>query len=143
VPATMPESPGDVFEPLSDLPDSGYVFRTGWKLFTGDIDDQRRARLDGVARYIQEVGAEQLIDAGYGEIHPHWIVQRTVIDVIEPLEWPSDITFRRWCSGISLRWCTMRVRLDGSDGGRIETEGFWINHEQGHLDPLADGGRFL
>lgn len=134
VPGTKPGSPV-VFEPLSDLPDSGYVFRTGWKLFTSDIDDQRRARLDAVARYIQEVGAEQLIDAEYAEIHPHWIVQRTVIDVIEPLEWPNDITFRRWCSGISLRWCTMRVRLDGSDGGRIETEGFWINMNKDTLTP--------
>ena len=99
------------------------------------------ARLDGVARYIQEVGAEHLIDAGYAEIHPHWIVQRTVIDVIEPLDWPNDITFRRWCSGISLRWCSMRVRLDGSNGGRIETEGFWINMNKDTLTPslMAEG----
>jgi acyl-ACP thioesterase len=135
VPGTKPGSPVDVREPLSDLPDSGYVFRTRWKLFTSDIDHQRRARLDGVARYIQEVGAEQLIDAGYAEIHPHWIVQRTVVDVIEPLDWPNDITFRRWCSGISSRWCTMRVRLDGSNGGRIETEGFWINMNKDTLTP--------
>ncbi|MGO9154064.1 acyl-[acyl-carrier-protein] thioesterase [Mycobacterium sp.] len=128
-------------EPLSDLPDSGYVFRTGWKLFTSDIDDQRRVRLDGIARYIQEVGAEHLVDAEYAEIHPHWIVQRTVIDVIEPLDWPNDITFRRWCSGISSRWCSMRVRLDGSTGGRIETEGFWINMNKDTLTPsrMAEG----
>ena len=141
MPATMPGSAGDVFEPLSDLPDGGYVFRTGWKLATSDIDHQRRARLDGVARYIQEVGAEHLIDAEYAEIHPHWIVQRTVIDVVEPLDWPNDIIFRRWCSGISSRWCAMRVRLDGSNGGRIETEGFWINMNKDTLTPslIAEG----
>ncbi len=131
----------DVRQPLSDLPNSGYVFRTGWKLTTSDIDQRLLARLDGVARYVQEVGAEHLIDAGYGDIHPHWIVQRTVIDVLEPMEWPNDITFRRWCSGISLRWCSMRVRLEGSEGGRIETEGFWINVNKDTLTPslMADG----
>ena len=141
VPRTKPGSPVDVRQPLSDMPDSGYVFRTGWKLQTSDIDHRLFARLDGVARYIQEVGAEHLIDAGYAEIHPHWIVQRTVIDVIEPIEWPNDITFRRWCSGISLRWCSMRVRLDGSEGGRIETEAFWINVNKDTLTPslMADG----
>lgn len=130
-----PREPVDVTAPLSDLPDGGYVYTTGWKLTTSDIDYRRTARLDGVARYIQEVGAEHLTDSGHADIHPHWIVQRTVIDVIEPIDWPSDITFRRWCSGISSRWCSMRVRLDGSAGGRIETEGFWINMNTETLTP--------
>lgn len=124
-------------EPLSPLPDQGYIYRTSWKLLTGDIDMNLDARLDGVARYIQEVGAEHLFDAGFAEIHPHWIVQRTVIDVIEPIEWPSDIVFHRWAAGISTRWCAMRVRLDGSEGGRIETEGFWINMNKDTLTPSA------
>ena len=125
----------DLRAPLSDLPESGYVYSTAWKLLTSDIDRHLHARLDGVARYIQEVGAEHLADAGAAESHPHWIVQRTVIDVIEPIELPSDITFRRWCSALSPRWCTMRVRLEGSSGGRIETEGFWILMNKDTLTP--------
>lgn len=127
--------PVDLRAPLRDLPDSGYVYSTAWKLLTSDIDSHLNARLDGVARYIQEVGAEHLADAGAAEAHPHWIVQRTVIDVITPIGLPSDITFRRWCSALSPRWCTMRVRLDGSDGGRIETEGFWILMNKDTLTP--------
>lgn len=130
-----PGTPVDLREPLSDVPEDGYIYATSWKLLTSDMDRMRHARLDGVARYIQEVGAEHLEDAGSAEIHPHWIVQRTVIDVIEPIQWPNHITFRRWCSGISPRWCTMRVRLDGADGGRIETEGFWINMNKETLTP--------
>lgn len=138
----MPSGQVDaVDEPLSPLPERGYIYRTAWKLLTSDIDTNLCARLDGVARYIQEVGAEHLYDAGFAEVHPHWIVQRTVIDVIEPIEWPSDITFQRWAAGISTRWCAMRVRLDGSEGGRIETEGFWINMNKDTLTPslVSDG----
>ncbi|OBK27633.1 hypothetical protein A5634_22475 [Mycobacterium asiaticum] len=125
----------DVEAPLAPVPDEGYVYQTGWRLATSDIDEHRRLRLDGVARYIQEVGAEHLADAGLAEVHPHWIVLRTVIDVIEPIEIPSDITFRRWCAGLSSRWCNMRVQLVGAAGGRIETEGFWICMNKDTLTP--------
>ena len=125
----------DVDRRLSALPATGYVYRTSWRVATGDLDGNLDLRLDGVARYIQDVGAENLVDAGEAEEHPHWLVQRTVIDVIEPIEFPNDISFSRWCSALSSRWCTMRVDLVGSDGGRIETEGFWIAINSKTLTP--------
>ncbi|CAM2991891.1 hypothetical protein BST27_07760 [Mycobacterium intermedium] len=130
----MPHVP-ELDAPLAELPDTGYIFQTGWRVATSDIDEHMRLRLDGVARYIQEAGAEHLADAGLAEIHPHWIVLRTVIDVIRPIELPSDITFRRWCAALSTRWCNMRVQLQGSDGGRIETEGFWLCVNKDTLTP--------
>lgn len=130
----MPQVP-ELDMPLAELPDSGYVYQTGWRVATSDIDEHMRLRLDGVARYIQEAGAEHLADAGLAEVHPHWIVLRTVIDVIRPIELPSDITFRRWCAALSTRWCNMRVQLEGSDGGRIETEGFWLCVNKDTLTP--------
>ncbi len=126
----------DAATPLAPLPDTGYVYQTSWPVPTADVDDQLRLRLDGVARYIQEAGAENLVDAGEAEAHPHWIVNRTVIDVIAPIEWPNDVTLSRWCSALSTRWCTMRVDLVGGDGGRIETEGFWIAINENTLTPL-------
>jgi acyl-ACP thioesterase len=121
--------------PLVGLPESGHVFTTNWRLATADIDEHRMLRLDGVARYIQDAGAEHLADAKLADVHPHWIVLRTVIDVVEPAEIPCDITFRRWCAGLSARWCSMRVQLEGSTGGRIETEGFWICMNKDTLTP--------
>lgn len=120
---------------LSAMPATGYIYRTSWPVATGDLDGNLHLRLDGVARYIQEVGAQNLVDAGEAEDHPHWLVQRTVIDVIEPIEFPNDVSFSRWCSALSSRWCTMRVDLVGSDGGRIETEGFWIAINSKTLTP--------
>jgi acyl-ACP thioesterase len=130
----VPQNP-DVDAPLVELPGSGYVYQTGWRLATADIDEHMRLRLDGVARYIQDVGAEHLADANLADIHPHWVVLRTVIDVIEPIELPSEITFRRWCAALSTRWCSMRVQLVGSAGGRIETEGFWLCVNKDTLTP--------
>jgi acyl-ACP thioesterase len=55
--------------------------------------------------------------------------------VVEPIEWPSPVTFNRWCAALSTRWCTMRVDLDGESGGRIETAGFWICMNKDTLTP--------
>ncbi|OSC39072.1 hypothetical protein B8W66_18155 [Mycobacterium decipiens] len=61
--------------------------------------------------------------------------------MVEPLTWPNEVTFHRWCSAVGTRSCTMRVRLQGANGGRIETEGFWTNLDKDTLtpSPITDG----
>ncbi|MGH3556901.1 MAG: acyl-ACP thioesterase domain-containing protein, partial [Mycobacterium sp.] len=62
------------------------------------------------------------------ETHPLWIVRRTMVDLIRPIEFQDMLRMRRWCSGTSNRWCEMRVRIDGKRGrGLMESEAFWIN----------------
>src|SRR5699024_1893626 len=65
--------------------------------------------------------------AGSDGINPIWVVRRSVIDVLRPVDWREGVHLQRWCSAMSTRWATMRVRVEGSGGGLIETEGFWIN----------------
>jgi acyl-ACP thioesterase len=70
----------------------------------------------------------ELREMGFEETHPLWIVRRTMIDLIRPIEFSDMLRMRRWCSGTSNRWCEMRVRIDGRrTGGLIESEAFWIN----------------
>lgn len=102
---------------------------------TADMDEHYQLRLDGIARYLQEAGVDHLDHTGAMDDHPHWIVRRTIVDVIRPIEWPDKVRIRRWCSGISPRWCNMRVRIDGAKGGLIETEAFWINMNKETMGP--------
>ena len=133
-------------------PEAG--FSTRRRVRTGDVDPQRRLRLDSVARYLQDIAADNLDATGHARTDPFWIVRRTVIDVIEPISWPATVGLQRWCSGLSSRWANMRVRLtvedseasedpEGPDGmpapgtaapgpptargGLVETEACWIN----------------
>ncbi|MEB3051336.1 acyl-[acyl-carrier-protein] thioesterase [Mycolicibacter sp. MYC123] len=104
------------------------VFDRQWPLRVADIDRTGRLRLDGAARYSQDIGQDQLREGGYQDVHPLWIVRRTMIDLIAPIEFQDMLRVRRWCSGTSSRWCEMRVRIDGKrGGGLIEAESFWIN----------------
>ena len=103
------------------------VFGREWPLRVGDIDRTGRLRLDAATRHIQDIGQDQLREMGFEETHPLWIVRRTMVDLIRPIEFQDMLRLRRWCSGTSNRWCEMRVRVDGRNGGLIESEAFWIN----------------
>jgi acyl-ACP thioesterase len=104
------------------------VFERQWPLRVADIDRQGRLRLDAATRHIQDIGQDQLREMGYQATHPLWIVRRTMIDLIRPIEFQDMLRLRRWCSGTSNRWCEMRVRIDGKRGhGLVESEAFWIN----------------
>jgi acyl-ACP thioesterase len=103
------------------------VFDREWPLRVADIDRGGRLRFDAAARLIQDIGQDQLREMGFEDIHPLWIVRRTMVDLIRPIEFGDMLRMRRWCSGTSNRWCEMRVRIDGRKGGLMESEAFWIN----------------
>jgi hypothetical protein len=103
------------------------VFERGWPLRVADIDRHGRLRLDAAARHIQDVGQDHVHDLGFDDSHPLWVVRRTMIDLIRPIEFQDMLRLRRWCSGTSTPWCETRVRIDGGKGGLIESEAFWIN----------------
>ncbi len=103
------------------------VFDREWPLRIGDIDRTGRLRFDAACRHIQDIGQDQLREMGFEETHPLWIVRRTMVDLIRPIEFRDVLRMRRWCSGTSNRWCEMRVRIDGRNGGLIESEAFWIH----------------
>jgi acyl-ACP thioesterase len=119
------------------------VFDTNWPLRVADTDRTGRLRFDAATRHIQDVGTDQLRELGYEETHPLWIVRRTMIDLIAPIEFQDMLRLRRWCSGTSNRWCEMRVRIDGRKGGLIESEAFWINFNRETQGPARISDDFI
>lgn len=112
---------------LAPPPPEGEGFETGWSVRTADVDPGNRLRFDGIARYLQDVGIDNLDATQMRATDPFWIVRRTVIDVNEPVHFPDRVHMRRWCSSMSTRWSNMRVQISSDKGASIETEGFWIN----------------
>jgi acyl-ACP thioesterase len=120
------------------------VFDREWPLRVGDIDREGRLRFDSAARHIQDIGQDQLREMGFEETHPLWIVRRTIVDLIRPVEFGDMLRMRRWCSGTSNRWCEMRVRIDGKRGrGLMESEAFWININRDTQMPSRISDDFL
>jgi acyl-ACP thioesterase len=132
---------GKVLMPVPDPhPD---VFDREWPLRVGDIDRTGRLRFDAACRHIQDVGSDHLRELGFEDSHPLWIVRRTMVDLIQPIEFQDMLRLRRWCSGTSNRWCEMRVRIDGRKGGLMESEAFWININRETQGPARISEDFL
>lgn len=132
IPAVLPEPPTE-----------GAPFEAGWPVRVADTSPDLRLRLDAVARYLQDIGFEHLDAVEDGEAHLGWVVRRTVIDVLKPIEIGERVTLRRWCSALSNRWCNMRVQVSGSLGGLIETEAFLIHFGTESGVPARMSDRFM
>lgn len=120
------------------------VFDTGWPLRVADVDRTGRLKFDAATRHIQDIGSDHLRELGYEKTHPLWIVRRTMIDLIRPIEFQDMLRLRRWCSGTSNRWCEMRVRIEGKRGrGLMESEAFWININRETQGPARIADDFI
>ena len=119
------------------------VFDRQWPLRPADVDRLGRLRMDAAARHIMDIGQDHLREMGHNDTHPLWIVRRTMVDMIAPIEFQDMLRLRRWCSGTSNRWCEMRVRIDGRKGGLIETEAFWINFNRETQTPARIADDFM
>lgn len=140
------------YSPLDERKPGSRFFSENYRVRTGDIDQEMRVRLDGLARYLQDIANDNIAPLELAQSDPFWIVRRTVIDVLEPITWPSDFVAERWCGALSTRWTDMRVRLRAESqtnrfnpeprpNGLVETVAFWINvNEQGMPSRISDEG---
>jgi acyl-ACP thioesterase len=123
------------------LPD-GRVFETSRQIRPSDVDVTGRLRLDAVARFLQDIAADDVLDAGWSPDEHIWVVRRTTIEVHEPFRDDSQTTVRTWCSGVAAATAARAYSLAGDRGGRVEAESTWI-HLDRDLRPLRLDERFL
>jgi acyl-ACP thioesterase len=107
-----------------------------------DTDPAGRLRLDAVARYLQDVAADDIADAGWSPEEHVWVVRRTALEVEQPFLVDTAAELTTWCAGIAAAAAARRTTLTGDRGGRIEAEMIWI-HLGRDLRPERLGERFL
>ncbi len=133
----------DIAFPLPPCADESRAFHEQWPVRLGDTDGNAQLRLDAVARYLQDVGYDHLQAVEEGDLHQGWIVRRTVIDMLAPIEFGDRVHLRRWPSALSNRWCNMRIQVRGENGGLIETEMFIIHVDLEAGRPARMSDRFM
>jgi acyl-ACP thioesterase len=107
-----------------------------------DTDVTGRLRLDAVARYLQDVAADDVADAGWSPDEHIWVVRRTELDVTRPFLEDTRVELETWCAGVAAAAAARRTSLVGDRGGRIDAEMIWI-HLGRDLLPERLGERFL
>jgi acyl-ACP thioesterase len=107
-----------------------------------DADAAGRLRHDAVARYLQDVAADDVLDAGWAPDEHIWVVRRTVLDVVQPFLDDTAVELTTWCDAVAGSAAARRTTVAGDRGGRVEAEMIWI-HLGPDLQPLRLDERFL
>jgi acyl-ACP thioesterase len=105
-----------------------------------DVGPDARARLDGLARIVQEVSDA---DASSVEIDGMglWILRRLDLRIDTTPRFRAAVTGSTWCSGIGARWAERTTQLHVGDRLCVEATAIWVHTdpERGVPTPLPAG----
>lgn len=105
------------------------VFRPGF----GDCAPTGRVRLDGLARWLQDVAYADVADAGLAD-RAVWVLRRTRIRVERFPHFGDAYRVATFCSGLGRMWAERRTSITrvGEEESDVEAVSLWV-----HLDPTS------
>jgi acyl-ACP thioesterase len=121
---------------------TGRRFSADRPIRLSDADAAGRLRHDSIARYLQDVAADDVLDAGWAPDEHIWVVRRTVLDVLQPFVADTAVELTTWCGAVAGSAAARRTSVVGDRGGHVEAEMIWI-HLGADLQPQRLGERFL
>jgi len=89
----------------------GRVFGAERRVRLGDAGPDGAARLDALARYLQDVASDDTRDAGFEAPGGVWVVRRTVLHVVRRPQLESVVRLETFVGGLGPRWAERRTTL--------------------------------
>jgi acyl-ACP thioesterase len=122
-------------------PGAGRQYRATRLVRLSDVLPTGEARLDALARYLQDVAADDGRDAGIAN-HMAWLVRKTVIGVRRRprLEGPLDLV--TWASGSGARWAERRTTISVLGDPVVEAASLWVCVDLATMRPSRLPERF-
>jgi acyl-ACP thioesterase len=119
--------------PFVPPPSAGRVFTDRARAGLGDVGPSGRARLDAIARWLQDAAFADLVDSGvhYDGVR---VVRRLRMRVERFPRFREALAVETWCSGTGSLVAERRTTVRGDRGALVEAVALWV-----HLDP--DGTR--
>jgi acyl-ACP thioesterase len=114
--------------------EAGRRFRHFARVGLGDAAPDGRARLDALARWLQDAAYLDVIDAGF-EGRGAWVVRRSRMDVARFPGFGEQLELTTWCSGLGKMWAERRTTIAGDRGGAVETTAVWVFIDPGSGRP--------
>jgi acyl-ACP thioesterase len=110
------------------LTNEGRHFSRQRPIRISDCGPDGHLRLDGVARYLQDVGTDDWDDVGTGSSFA-WVARRTALRLAPGGRWPKlgeDVQLITWCGGTGAAWAERRTNLIVDGELMIETASLWV-----------------
>ena len=120
----------------------GRLFTQHRRVRLSDAGPDGVLRLDGVARYLQDVASDDWVDSGLDR-DGTWVVRRTTVRVAAGGRWPAlgeQVVLTTWCSGTGPAWAERRTDLEIDGTVLVETVALWVSLDRsGRPARLAPG----
>lgn len=107
-------------------PVSGRVFASNCITRMGDVTANKRLRFDAVARYLQDLAADDSDDSGLPDPN-HWVVKWCAVHVAATCDFRERLDLTTWASGAGSRWAERRSRFVSSTATTVvEAAALWV-----------------
>lgn len=127
--------------PLPDRPGGGARVHTeSRRVRLADVSPDGRARLDSIARYLQDVAGDDAREAGL--VDHRWVVRRTYLELRRRPRYEERVELATWCSGTGAAWAERRSSIRGEAGAEVEAAALWVNLDPATMRPAPLGERF-
>jgi acyl-ACP thioesterase len=107
----------------------------------GDVLPSGDARLDAIARYLQDVAADDGRDASIDN-YLAWLVRKTVIGVRRRPTMGEHLDLVTWASGSGPRWAERRTTISVDGEPVIEAASLWVCVDVATMRPIRLPDRF-
>lgn len=124
-----------------ELPVDGRRFGGTATVRLGDSSPGGRARLDALARMLQDVADDDARDAGFGDFT--WVVRRTALAVHQFPVYLEPLELTTWCAGFGAAWAERRISVRGANGGHVESSTLWVHLDGSTMRPARMPREFL
>jgi len=106
-----------------DCPPGGRQIVRSRRVRLGDVTASGRIRLDALARYLQDIAADDVDDAG---IVGAWVLRRTALRVGDLPRFQEDVELTTFCSGTGSRWAERRTTVRVGERIAAEAVAIWV-----------------
>ncbi|MGA2968692.1 MAG: acyl-ACP thioesterase domain-containing protein [Acidimicrobiales bacterium] len=110
------------------MTDEGRHFSKQRPIRISDCGPDGHLRLDGAARYLQDVGTDDWDDVGTGSSLV-WVARRTALRLAPGGRWPRLGELAQlitWCGGTGAAWAERRTNILVDDKLMVETASLWV-----------------
>lgn len=130
----MPQTP-----PFAPEPPRGRVFEGSRRVRATDATAGGRLRLDGLARFLQDVAEDDVADAGWQPPYG-WLLRRCAVTAREYPPAAATVTLRTFCSGTGPRWAQRTTTVLAGGRAVIQAVALWVavDRASGRPCPLGE-----
>ena len=127
---------------VPDLPTEGRLFEGRRKVRMADVDPDRRARLDALARYLADVAEDDAADAALPPTIG-WVLRSTRMAIERFPTLGEELGLRTFCSAVGSRWAERTTLVEGSRGAECRAVSVWVAVDTRTGAPARLGDRFF